>query len=208
MIPIWLEAFAAHSFAIWWPPYFPLGWSGEGGVTSAGAGQDFVKTWHEETPQNSAHVLWAALPWPDESLWASSSLCSQGNFVASEKSTLFYIVIMSSLQDCIVWLWLIYLAYLQITSLIVVFFYLFLVGRCGHEHSWDLHYHKWDRVCHWLRICKAAGLQSPQRHRITGGHTHLQGLSQPESRKSRAKPSWEMLPAVHRYIWVCRWKWT
>lgn len=39
-----------------------LGRSGESGVTSAGAGQDFVKTWHEETPQNFAHVLWAALP--------------------------------------------------------------------------------------------------------------------------------------------------
>lgn len=90
----------------------------------------------------------------------------------------------------------------------MLFFCLLLLGGGGHEHSWDFHYYKWNRVCHWLRICKAAGLQPPQRHRIAGGHTHLQGLSQPESRKSRTQPSWEMLQAVHRCVWVHGKDWT
>lgn len=67
---------------------FPLGWSGESGVAPAGAGQDSVETWHEETPQNLAHVLWSALPWPNEGLWEGPPHCSQGNLAVSEMSAL------------------------------------------------------------------------------------------------------------------------
>lgn len=40
---------------------FCVGGSGESGVPPAGTGQDSVSIWHEETPQNIAHVLWSAL---------------------------------------------------------------------------------------------------------------------------------------------------
>lgn len=67
-IPISQEVFAPTLISKMMSFLRPLGRSGESGVTSAGAGQDFVKTWHEEAPENFAHVLWAALPRPDEGL--------------------------------------------------------------------------------------------------------------------------------------------
>lgn len=85
---------------------FPLGWSGESGVASAGAGQDSVETWHEETPQNFAHVLWSALPWPNEGLWEGPPLCSQGNLQSVKCLPSFTVEILSSWQVYTVPMWL------------------------------------------------------------------------------------------------------
>lgn len=90
-------------------------------------------------------------------------------------------------------------------SVMLIFFYISVFfPDCGcDKHSWNLHYYKWYHVCHRLCVCEATGLQSSHCHRISGGHSHLQGFSQPEGRQGWTKPTWEVLQAVHRFVSDC-----
>lgn len=66
------------SSSSWCCVCFLPGRGGESGFPPAGAGQDSVPIWHEETPQNPADVLRSSLRRSDEGLWEGALLCSQG----------------------------------------------------------------------------------------------------------------------------------
>lgn len=84
-------------------------------------------------------------------------------------------------------------------KVIPVDLWLLLTGCGGHQHRRDLHHHQRGRLCHRLCVCQAAGLQPTQRPGVPGGHSHLQGLGQPESWTGRTEPARQVLQALHRY---------
>ena len=72
------------------------------------------------------------------------------------------------------------------------------LGDRGHQCSRNLHHNQRDRVCDWLWLREAPGLQPQDSYRVLGGGPSVPGISQPASRTQWPQPLREMLPPLYR----------
>lgn len=72
------------------------------------------------------------------------------------------------------------------------------LGDRGHQCSRNLHHNQRDRVCDWLWLREAPGLQPQDSYRVLGGGPSVPGISQPASRTWWPQPLREMLPPLYR----------